>query len=297
MKTVRYLIPLLLVGYLATGFYIVGPDEQAVVKRFGKARKHPTLPGLRYDFPLGLSSVHLIKPAETKRIWIGRLADDRLGNLRFSEFLTGDQNIIHVQATIQYTISDPRKYVVTTQAPVRLLRYTSESQLADVIAHRTVDYVRGEGGAEIQNTILRNLQHKMDTFESGLTITAVNLDSVLPPLEVVDYFRQASDARNIRDQLINQAEAEKQRTKAESQSQAQEVMNQSQAYRDQVVQKASGSSARYRALLSEYRKSKVVMATRLYFETMERILSQLQEQLIIDPKENIDLSLLKERKR
>ena len=74
-------------------------------------------------------------------------------------------------------------------------------------------------------------------------------------------------------------------------------MNQSQAYRDQVVQKASGSSTRYRALLSEYRKSKVVMATRLYFETMERILSQLQEQLIIDPKENIDLSLLKERKR
>jgi membrane protease subunit HflK len=281
------------VAYLATGFYVVGPDEQAVVRRLGRVVAEPRLPGLQCDFPWGLSRVDLVKPAETKRLWIGRPSDEVGRDLRRSEFLTGDRNIILIAATVQYHVSDPVAYVLSAARTQRALRAAVESQLAAAVAHNGVDYVRSEGGLEIQDRVLRGAQQIANDYRLGVAISSVTLESVLPPVEVVDAFREANDARNIRDQLIHQAEADERKVIAEARGEAQTTIDQAKIFGNQVVQEAHGSSARFLAMLREYRQGKAVTATRLYLETMERILPRLGGKLIVDPGEDVDLNLLR----
>jgi membrane protease subunit HflK len=289
-----------LVLYLATGITIIQPDEQGVVRRFGKVTPELLAPGLRFVLPWGLATVDRVKPAETKQVSVGvtALGDELLSGtsaLRSSEFLTGDQNIIHVQATAQYRISDPEAYVFRAREGPALLASALEAMLAEAIATKKVDFVLTEGRAVVQNEAQQKTQALADRYRLGITIGSVNIGDAAPPLQVADAFLDVQNARSEREQIVHLAESKRRETVARAEGEARESVDRALAYRDRLAQHAEGESERFLALLEEYQKAKTVTAMRLYLETMEQVLPRLEAKLIVDPGESVDLSILRAR--
>lgn len=287
-------------AYLATGISIIQPDEQGVVRRFGKLQAELLSPGFRVTLPWGMARVDRVKPAETKQLSIGMIgpADElRAGSaaLRASEFLTGDQNIIHLQATAQYRVSDPKVYVLRSAQAVRVLRCLVEAALAKAVATSGVDYVLTEGREVVQTRVRLGAQRLADHFGLGVTLSSVNIIDASPPLQVADAFLEAQNARSDRAAVINEAQSYRNRLLPRAEGEAQETIDRAVAYRDALIQRALGESDRFVALLAEYRKAKGVTALRLYLEAMEEILPRLKSKLIIDPHEPLDLSILESK--
>lgn len=297
-KPVLLLAVLAALGYLATGVYMIQPDEQGVVRRFGKLSPVLLSPGVQFELPWGLARVDRVRPAETKQIAIGAVARaDELQTgaaaLRASEFLTGDQNIIHVQTVAQYRIADPKAYVLHCANATGLVASVTEAALAEAAAAREVDSVLTEGRDLIQTRVLRKAQQMADELGLGVAFSSVNIVEATPPLQVADAFLEAQNARSDRDRIKNEAESYRNRVLARTTSEVREMVDQATAYRDRSIQTARGESDRFLALLYEYRKAKAVTAMRLYLEVMEAVLPRLEAKLVVDPGERVDLGILR----
>lgn len=287
-------------AYLATGVIIIQPDEQGVVRRFGKVKPDLLAPGLCIELPWGLARIDRVKPAETKQLSVGVTVpgDELLSGtaaMRASEFLTGDQNIIHVQATVQYRISDPKAYVLQAREVSRVLASAVESMLAEAIATKKVDFVLTEGRSVVQTEVEQKAQALADRYRLGIALGSVNIGDASPPLQVVDAFLDVQNARSEREQIINLADSKRRATLARAEGEARETVDRAVAFRAVAVQHARGESDRFLALLAQYKKAKGVTAIRLYVEAMEEILPRLESKLIVDPGESVDLSILRLR--
>lgn len=301
MKRVAVILgTVVLVAYSASGVVVVQPDEQGVVRRFGRVAPNLLSPGIHIELPWGLARVDRVKPAETKQVSVGlAVPGEELQSgtaaLRSSEFLTGDQNIIHMQATAQYRISDPKSYVFRARDTRELLAAAIESMLAEAVATKQVDFVLTSGRDVVQSEVHQRAQALADHYRMGIAISSVHIGEASPPLQVADAFLDVQNARSEREQIINLAESKRRETVARAQGEARETVDRAIAYRDRLVQHAEGESERFLALLAQYEKARDVTAMRLYLEAMEQILPRLEAKLIVDPGESVDLSILRAR--
>jgi vacuolar-type H+-ATPase subunit H len=120
----------------------------------------------------------------------------------------------------------------------------------------------------------------MDEYDSGITIVRVNLDKADPPAEVINSFREVQAAEQERDRLQRQADAYANRVLAEARGEAAQILEQAEGYRAQVVNQALGEASRFTAVLVEYEKAEDVTRNRLYIETMERVLGQIDKTIL-----------------
>lgn len=285
---------LVLLGAVAlwflSGIYIINPDEQGVVLRFGKYNRTEG-PGPHYAWPVPIESVY--KPQVTQVLRsevgfrsVGQSATFQQGQVRTvpeeASMLTGDENIVNVQFSVQYKISDPVDYLFNVSAPTALVRNAAEAAMREVIGNSQIDSAITDGKLKIQSEATHLLQTVLDRYGAGIQVLAVQLQDVHPPQDVIDAFKDVASAREDKSRIINEAEAYRNELLPKARGQAAAMKNQAEAYSATRVRNAEGDSARFDALRLEHDKAPKVTEQRLYYETVEDILSHAGEKVLMD---------------
>lgn len=281
--------------WLLSGIYIINPDEQGIVLRFGKYVR-TVEPGPHYHLPFPIETVY--KPQVTQVLRgevgfrsLGQGKTFQQGQVRTmpqeASMLTGDENIVNVQFSVQYKIKDPVEYLfnVTNQAAV--VRNAAEAAMREVIGKSQIDSALTDGKLKIQNDATELLQNILNRYEVGVQVIAVQLQDVHPPQDVIDAFKDVASAREDKSRIINEAEAYRNELLPVARGQAAEMINKAEAYKATRIQNAEGGAQRFLSVLTEYEKAKDVTKKRLYYEAMEDILTNAQEKIIL-PKGTAD---------
>jgi modulator of FtsH protease HflK len=273
----------IVVIWLASGFYRVEPDEQGVVLRFG-ALNRITEPGLNYHLPAPFESVLLPKVTRVNPIEIGfRLNPIAGGTEEVPEeslMLTGDANIVDIHFTMFWVIKDGTKYLFNIRNPELVVKAAAESAMREVIGHTDIAQAFAEGRGKIKNDTQKLTQEVLDSYGSGIEITDLQLQKVDPPGQVIDAFRDVQSAKIDLNTLVNQAQAYRNDIVPRAHGDAARVEQEAEAYRQQVVLKAQGEAARFISVHKSYEAAKDVTTTRLYLETIEAVLKSANKVIL-----------------
>ncbi|MFU8883024.1 MAG: FtsH protease activity modulator HflK [Rhodobacterales bacterium] len=257
-----------------SSFYTVRPEEQSVELFLGEFYKIGN-PGLNFaPWPFVSAEVVNVTSERTENIGENRGSQD-LGLM-----LTTDANIVDIDFQVVWNINDPSKLLFNIRDPQLTVQAVSESVMREIIAASTLSPILNRDRGLIADTALTNIQATMDEYDSGITIVRVNLDKADPPREVIDSFREVQAAEQERDRLQRQADAYANRVLAEARGEAAQILEQAEGYRAQVVNQALGEASRFSAVLEEYQKAEDVTRRRLYIETMEKVLGQIDKTIL-----------------
>ncbi len=277
-----------LVLWAASGVYIISPDEEGVVRRFGKVVA--MLPsGFHLQFPRGIDRVDKVKVTQVKRLEIGFRTITAGPPARYQPFpkeslmLTGDENIVDCQVIVQYRVKDPKEYLFNVARPDLTLHNAAEVAIRQVMGESTIDDALTTGKLVIQDSTRELLQKIVDLYHVGILVTAVKLQTVNAPKQVEDAFKDVVRAKEDRSRLVNEADGYKEDILPKARGKAEQIRQAAEAYRQERVARAKGDAARFTAVLTEYRKAKEVTRRRLYLEAMEEILPRVNK-VVVDPK-------------
>lgn len=273
-----------------TGLYTVQPEERAVVKRFG-AVYGITDPGLHFKLPFGLDTVQKVATERVLKQEFGFRTVDASGpgRTQFNDrdypdeslMLTGDLNIIRVEWVVQYRISDPIKYLYNMREPAQTLRDLSESVMRRVVGNRIGSEVLTTGRVEIANNAREEIQAAMDTYDNGLHIITVELQDVVPPKRVQPAFNEVNEARQELERMINEANRQLNQAIPKAEGTANRVIAEAEGYATERVNRAHGETARFSAVLAEYRNAPEVTRSRLYLETLHEALPRIGSVVVV----------------
>jgi len=288
-KPIIFGLILLVVVWAFSGLYRVLPDEQGVVLRFGKFAS-TTQPGLNYHIPYPVETVLTPKVTKVNRIDIGfRSASDSgrtsgIGDVaEESLMLTGDENIVNIDFSVFWVIKDAGKFLFKIQSPVETVKAAAETAMREVIAKSKLQSILTEGRSKIEIETQEIAQSLLDEYESGIQITQVQTQKADPPDEVIDAFRDVQAARADMERSKNEAEAYANDVIPRARGDAAKILQEAEAYKKQVVAAAEGEASRFVAIYNEYAKAKRVTQERMYLETMEKVLADI-DKVIIDRK-------------
>ncbi len=241
-------------------FWRIEPAERGVVLRFGKY-VDTLQPGPNFQLPRPIDEVIVINVDQIRPFTVN------------ATMLTGDENIVDVEMGVQYRINDVKNYLFKIADPDSTVQRVTESAIRDIIGQSTLDFVITEGRAEIGTGARALMQQILDNYESGIEITSVNMQPAKPPEEVKAAFDDAIKAREDEQRRINEAEAYRREIDERAQGEAARIRLQAEAYREQVVAEASGEAKRFEQLLVEYEKAPAVTRQRLYLDAIEEVLA------------------------
>lgn len=295
--------------WLASGVYVVEPDQVGMVRRFGRLVETSAPPGMHFDLPWPLTQVDRVRPDETRQVTVGFAAQEEklrvvLSEERESEFFTGDQNLIHVQATLQFRLAEPTRWLLAQQSPEKLLRLALESSLTDAVASVGVDSLLTSGRSEVQRRVIDRAQQLADRYSLGAVLLAVDFSSVRPPVLVQREFEDAVTAKNDRERYVNDARSQRQEKLALAAGDERKLLDQAAADRDRSIKKAQGDAAYFNSIVSELerttdpevrRRARSLAMVRLWYESLSRILPRVKEKLFVDPGEKVDVVIPSER--
>ena len=298
-------LPVLLIVLWAvfSSFYTVQPEQQAVVKRFG-AVVNITDPGLHFKLPFGIDRVQRVASARVLKQEFGFRSVGEVNNrTSYSEsdftseslMLTGDLNVIDVEWVVQYRIQDPIKYLYQLRQPDLTLRDISESVMRRVVGNRLGSEVLTVGRVEIAQGARDEIQGIMDLYDSGIHVITVELQDVVPPKAVRPAFNEVNEARQERERMINEATKRANQQIPRAEGEAQRLISEAEGYATARVNRAFGETARFRAMLVEYKTVPEVTRTRLYLETMAEILPNIGQVLMVQEDQVGPLPLMNVR--
>lgn len=260
-----------------TGIYLVDEGSRAVVTRFG-AYVETTLPGIHWHLPIPVERVDLVNLEQQRFVEIGYRSGGRqqsLGSVpKEALMLTQDENIIDIRLAVQYQIKDAKAYIFNVADPDLTLKQVIESAQRAVIGKNTMDFVLTEGRSNIADEIKSEIQHTLDEYETGISVSNVNLVDAQPPDEVQNAFEDAIKAREDEQRLKNEAEAYANEVVPKARGAAARLLEESEAYKQRTIAHAEGESSRFLQLLTEYEKAPDVTRERLYLETMQDVIGQ-----------------------
>lgn len=288
------ILGILLLIWLATGVYTVGPDEVGVVQRFGKV-SGVTQSGLNYHLPFPIEKVQTPKVTEVKRVEIGfrTVGKNQYRTIQQeSLMLTGDENIVDAEMIVQYKIKDPVKYLFNIVEPELTVREASEASLRTVVGRNKIDETLTTGKFTIQEETKEQVQSILDKYESGIHIVAVQLQDVSPPKEVIGAFKDVASAKEDKNRMINQAEGYRNDVIPKARGEAEAMIRDAEGFKESRVKRAEGDATKFTTILKEYKKAKSITEKRLYLETMEKVLPGIDKIIIPDKESGNMLNLL-----
>ncbi len=256
---------LLLLGYEMV--YRIDPAERGVVMRFGKYVTS-LQPGPHIRFPRPIEQVVKVNVERIQTI------------TSESSMLTGDENIVDVEVAVQYRIKDATNYLFKIADPDVSVNRVTESAIRDIIGQSTLTFVITEGRAQIATDAQKLIQDILDTYESGVEITSVNMQPAKPPEAVKAAFDDAIKAREDEQRKINEAEAYRNEVVERAAGEAARIRAEAEGYKEQVIAQAQGESERFNQLYAEYQKAPEVTRKRLYIEAMESVLSNTNKVIV-----------------
>lgn len=283
------ILAIALVLWLASGIFIVEPDQRGIVLRFGEAVREVG-PGPSWHLPWPIEEV--LKPSVTKirkeefgfrTVDVGPPARYRPVD-KESLMLTGDGNIVKLEFIAQYRVkAEPdaaTEFLFNVRDPRGTVRVAAEAAMRQVVGSNKIDDALTDERQRIQSEAQEAMQSILDDYVSGIRVVTVQLQDVQPPDEVSDAFKDVISAEQDKERMINEARGYSNDVVPKARGQAVRMINQADGYRQAKIERATGESERFLALYNEYAKAKNITRTRLYLEAMEEILPNVDKVLI-----------------
>ena len=259
---------ILLVAWLIFDMtYLIDQQQKGVVLRFGKHVS--TLdPGLNIRLPRPIEVVKKVNVGQVRSI------------THKASMLTQDENIVDVEVAVQWRIGSATDFLFNVFDPFPTLRQVTESAVREVIGKSELDFVLTEGRSEIAQKIQILIQDVLDDYESGIYISSVEMQPAKPPEEVKAAFDDAIKAREDEQRLVNEAEAYRNDIIPKARGSAARLREESNGYKARVIAKAEGEASRFEQLLTEYKRAPRVTRERLYLDAIESVFSNTNKVLI-----------------
>jgi len=280
---IGWLVIIVVIGvYLLTGIYTIGSSEVGLVKRFGRYTATVN-PGMHYHLPAPIESVSIVNVLQVRKEEIGFRTISPAPNPRYQTveiealMLTGDGNIAHVEMVVQYRVKDAQLFSFNLIDASALVKQGAEAVLREQVATKTLDQTLTEQRDVIAANTMASLQALLDSYGTGIVVGNVQLQDVKPPREVISAFDDVNSARQDKEKLINQADQYALDILPRARGRAQEIANQAEAYKQERIKRAEGDVARFIAVLKKYELGEEVTRTRMYIETMEEILPEMNK--------------------
>jgi modulator of FtsH protease HflK len=285
------IICLFLGMHLGSGFYVVGADERAVVRRFG-AVEAEVGPGMHYRFPWPVERLDLVKTTSVKKVGVGfAIPAGESAGPSGMELVTGDTNIVNAALVLQYVIRNPAEFLFQIEDASAYVEAVAEGVLTETVIGMPIDEVLTRGRVAVQERVKAGTQEVLDRRRSGIRIVSASIMTMTLDRSVVEAFQDVANAMADREKVINEARAYASNLIPKARGQARTQLSDAEAYKQQRVADAVGETSRFLALQKEYEKAPEVTRTRLYLEAMEKILSKLQLYIIDSDKGRVPLHL------
>jgi len=277
-----------LVVWLLTGFYRVETNQQAIELVFGRPRDVPTGEGLQYNLPGPIGRVIKVDVTNQRSVTIGVGAapDGRATRgqrtLATTEnlMLTGDENILDVGFVVFWQVADSVKYVFNIPNPDETVKAAAESAMRQVIGRSQLQFAQTEGRSRIEQEAREEIQSMLNSYGAGIRITQLQLRQSDPPVQVIADFRDVQAARADKDRRINEANGYRNEILPRAKGEAEAIVQAAEAYRLEILNRAEGDAQRFISVYNQYTLAKDITTQRIYLETMEQILRNVNKVLI-----------------
>jgi membrane protease subunit HflK len=281
------ILALAVVIWLATGTYRVQPDQEGVVLRFGKWVT-TTQPGLNWHLPYPIETVETPSVERINAIDVGfrNVGGDqgraqRRNVPEESLMVTGDQNIIDIEFTVQWKIANAGQFLFNIRNPEGTVKIVAESAMREIIGRTDIQPALTEARQDIELKARSLLQEVLDEYEAGIEITQIQLQDVKPPGPVIDSFDNVQRARQDRERLRNEADAYRNDVLPRARGEAQRMIQEAKGYRERLENEAEGEAQRFLQVYQSYKQNPEVTKRRMYLETMQNIMTDT-EKVIMD---------------
>src|SRR5689334_5267999 len=281
---------LVLLVWLASGFYIVDEGRRGVVTRFGKYTE-TTLPGPRWHLPYPVEAVELVDFKQVRTVEIGYRNSTANRNQKEAVMLTEDENIIDIQFAVQYDLVSAEAFVFNNRKPEDMVKFVAEAAIREVVGKAKMDFALYEGREQIATQTRDLMQKTLDRYKTGVNIQKVTLQSVQPPEKVQAAFDDAVKAQQDRVRLVNEGQAYANDVVPRARGLASRLLEEANGYNTEVTQRAEGDASRFRSILTEYSKAPGVTRDRLYIDMMQSVLGNTSK-VIVDQKSGGNLLYL-----
>ena len=292
----RYAIVIGLVMAIAlsvmTCFYTVDDKQQAVVTTFGKVTDI-TDAGVHFKIPFGIQQVHKVDVNVYQKIELGYSTTSHGYNVNPNEstMITGDYNIVNVDFFVEYKISNPEKYLFSSNDPELILRNLIQSQVRNVVGSSSVDAVLTDGKENIQMQVKDLVTGILADYDIGLTLVDVRIqDSEPPTQEVIEAFKAVETAKQQAETVVNDAKAYQNAQLPLAQAQADKKIQNAEYLKQKRINEAKEQVAMFTAMYEEYAKNPEITRSRMYYEAISQILPDVK--LYINTAGSDDVQML-----
>jgi len=280
-KSMTLFIVVLIAVIAYNGIYTIESGEETVITRFGEYARTENQAGLKWKIPL-IEQKYTVNVAEVRRLEFGFATSQDVGPGLLPSYdrslshdslmLTGDENLVNVEAIVQFRVSDSKKFLFNVDDQIGTLNTVAVSTIRRSVANNNLDEVLTDNKVGIQQEIRDDLQGICDSYEIGLQITAVQLQDVYPPEEVDDAFKDISRAKADKESKINEAISYENKVIPDARGEASKLISEAEAYKEDRTRRANGDVANFNAVYEKYVLGKTVTRKRLYIETLEDVL-------------------------
>jgi membrane protease subunit HflK len=273
---------LVLVVWLASGFYIVPEGQRGVVLRFGRFVE-TTMPGPRWHLPYPVESAEVVNLLGVRTVEVGYRNNVKSKVLKESLMLTDDENIIDVQFAVQYVLKSPNDYLFNSREPDEAVLQAAETAIREVVGKSSMDFVLYEGRSETAARAHKLMQAILDRYGTGIAVSKVTMQNAQPPEQVQAAFDDAVRAGQDRERQKNEGQAYANDVIPKARGMAARLLQEAQGYKQRVIEQSEGDASRFRQVVSEYSKAPQVTRDRLYIEAMQQIMTN-SSKVLIDQK-------------
>jgi membrane protease subunit HflK len=276
---VGILVALVLLVWLASGFYIVDEGRRGVVTRFGKYTE-TTLPGPHWHLPFPIEAAELVDFSQVKTIEIGYRNSPKNKVDKEALMLTDDENIIDIQFAVQYNIKSAEDYLFNVRKPDLIVAFVAQTAMGEVVGKAKMDFALYEGREQIAKSAEKSMQEMLDRYRTGIYVQKVTLQNVQPPDKVQAAFDDAVKAGQDRERFVNEGQAYANDVVPRARGNASRLLEEASGYQAEVVERAEGDASRFRQVLVEYAKAPAVTRERLYLDMMQSVIGNSTKVLV-----------------
>jgi membrane protease subunit HflK len=247
------ILVVVLLWLVFTSIHSISPGQRGVVTRFGRY-SYTLGPGVGFTLPSPVDRVQKLDVESIRSVDLGSEESNDL-------MLTGDQNLLDIAYSVRWNIRTPELYLFQLADPDETIKEVANSAMRSVISQVTLNDAMGDRRADIENQVAENMQRILDSYHAGIQVQGIAIKQADPPDAVNDAFKQVTA----------------------SQQKAQSFINSANAYALQLGQRAQGDATAFDKVYEQYKLAPEVTRRRMYYETMEQVLSKVDKTIVEAP--------------
>ncbi len=279
LSGVGILVLLVVVVWLASGFYIVDEGRRGVVTRFGKYTE-TTQPGARWHLPFPIEEKELVEFSQVRTVEVGYRNTPKNKKENEALMLTDDENIIDIQFAVQYNLKSAEAHLFNVRKPDLIVQFIAQTAMGEVVGKAKMDFVLYEGREQIAKSAEKLMQEMLDRYQTGVYVQKVTLQSVQPPDKVQAAFDDGVNAVLDRELFRNEGLGYANAGVRRARGNAARLIEEANGYQAEVVQRADGDASRFKQILVEYSKAPGVTRERLYLDMMQSVVGSTSKVLV-----------------